>query len=97
MKSIKLAKGKDHILMVICVLKPLPIDFYSPNDQLHHLQLSNLQSDKESIKLKLQQVQKKIASLEIENVDLRVECSRASGKTKNGNRQKPNYYFTQHK
>lgn len=52
----------------------------SPGDMLHHLQLSTLRSDKESMQLKLQQAHEKIASLEMENVDLKIKFEKGTGK-----------------
>ena len=61
-------------------------DFFqcSPGDLLHKLQLSTLRGDKESVELKLQQAEKRIASLEVENMDLVAKLGQATGKTESG-------------
>lgn len=53
--------------------------FCSPGDVLHRLQINTLQSEKESMQLKLQQAQAKISSLEMETVDLRTKFGKATG------------------
>lgn len=53
--------------------------FCSPGDVLHRLQMNTLQSEKESMGLKLQRAWEKISSLETENVNLRTKFGKATG------------------